>query len=56
MRWTPKRKQTVVVAYHSGLVREVAEVLAAHSISLQEFQGWLARFDLLGAEGLRVSR
>jgi hypothetical protein len=56
MRWTPKRKFELVRKYRGGRIREVSELLIRFSISMEEFNSWLSRFELMGIDGLKVTK
>ena len=56
MRWTPVKKFELIRTYRRGLYREVSEILAAHRISIEEFDSWLRRFECLGIDGLKITK
>jgi hypothetical protein len=54
-RWTPKRKEKLIIAVRDG-ERTRDEVLAANNISPEEFDRWLLLYDRYGSHGLRTSK
>jgi len=54
MRYTAKRKAAIIKNVRDGFVT-VAEALADHGISTDEWQSWCRDFDAAGKAGLRAT-
>jgi hypothetical protein len=55
MRWSPRRKATVVMAVEQGLV-SIEDALRDCELSLEEFAAWRRDFEAQGIPGLRITR
>jgi hypothetical protein len=55
LRWSFKRKHQVCNAIRLGQLTE-HEVIAAHGLTQQELSSWLAGYDRLGTEGLKITK
>jgi hypothetical protein len=55
LRWSFKRKHQVCDAIRLGQLAE-DEVIAAHGLTHQELGSWLAGYDRLGTEGLKITK
>ena len=55
VRWSFKRKHQVCNAIRLGQLAE-DEVIAAHGLTHHELGSWLAGYDRLGTEGLKITK
>ena len=55
LRWSFKRKHQVCNAIRLGQLAE-DEVIAAHGLTRHELGSWLAGYDRLGIEGLKITK
>ena len=55
VRWSFKRKHQVCNAIRLGQLAE-GEVIAAHGLTHHELASWLAGYDRLGTEGLKITK
>ncbi|MDR3511933.1 MAG: DUF1153 domain-containing protein [Caulobacteraceae bacterium] len=55
LRWTPQRKASVARAIQIGLI-SFDDARLAYDLGQAELDGWVARFQRFGLEGLRVTK
>lgn len=53
VRWSPRRKHTVVIAVRNGLL-SLDEACERYKLSLDEFMYWQRSIEKNGTKGLRV--